>query len=74
MISHEYNEDGNLIVSYQNKRIEITPDIMAQAWEIQGTQDYSDLNKDHEVYQMIMDYPHQNNVIMISLLLTFNIL
>lgn len=70
MISHEYNEDGNLVVSYQDRKILITPDIMAQAWEIQGTQDYSVLNKNHEIYQMIKDDPNKNNVFLISLLLT----
>ena len=73
-VSHNCDEDGNMILSIDNKEIMITPDIMSQSWVLQETKDFSDIDCSDgwrkDIYNYIIDNPENNNVFLISALLS----
>lgn len=73
-ITHEWNDEGNIILFVKDREILLTPDIMAQSWEMQIERNYSNLcrNEDWQeiIYNYIVSNPNENNVLLIAALIT----
>jgi hypothetical protein len=76
-INHEWNDEGNIVLYVKDKdindKIILTPDIMAQSWEMQIERDYSELCRDEDwqktLYELIISNPNENNVLLIAALI-----
>ena len=75
-IKQKYNNEGNLIVSVNNTQIPISPDKMAEAWQLCELGNYALIKPKEdwakEIFNYILENPNDNNVMLIAILLSHN--
>ena len=76
--NHDHNNNNsNIILSINNNKISISPDIMAQSWEIYESKQFDQISVDRDsndwvgaIYDYIIKNPDKNTVLLISSLLS----
>lgn len=75
LVSRRCDDQGNMILSINDTEIFLTPDVLAQSWEIQESKDLTSIRTEgsgwkKKLYDYMLNHPHENNVFLISALLS----